>query len=466
MNLTPKEQLLASIGVFCGIFLAAIEGTVVATAMPTAVKSLGGISLIHFVFASYQLASTTSIPIWGKLGERWGLRSTFVLGCLIFLLGGMTCGTTHNIYQLIAARFLQGLGAGAIYPIAQSILGSIYTEVKRAKMQIYLSLIWGVASIAGPPMGAWITEALSWRWVFYLNVPAGIATLILVELGMHKLKGDDDSIHDGFDVFGSSMLLTGLLAFLGAIMVDTHGHFLLAAPWMIGLLAISVIAFCVLFVHAKNDAHPIIPMDIFKNIVFLRAAAARFFMAMAFFGSIAFMPLFCQIGLSQSVAQAGKTLTFMLLGWVTSSMIATRAYIKIPLNHLTRAGALIISGGFIYMTLRFHTLGIAGLRLMMTVLGIGMGACFSPLLLGVQSSITRKQLSVGTASLQLITNIGSMIGVAATGTILASCMRSGLNVSDPSAMMTAMNKVFFMDTLISFGALGAVWGLPPITPKN
>ena len=114
MNLTPKEQLLASIGVFCGIFLAAIEGTVVATAMPTAVKSLGGISLIHFVFASYQLASTTSIPIWGKLGERWGLRSTFVLGCLIFLLGGMTCGTTHNIYQLIAARFLQGktLGEG------------------------------------------------------------------------------------------------------------------------------------------------------------------------------------------------------------------------------------------------------------------------------------------------------------------------------------------------------------------
>src|SRR3989338_3951 len=184
---------LVTFGVLLGIFLAAIESTVVATSIPSAMETLGGLTLIHYVFTSYQLSSTGSILIWGKLADRWGLRPSYLLGCLLFLLGSALCGVSQNSFQIIASRFLQGLGAGAIYPVAQTTLGLIYTEVKRAKMQVYLALVWAIASTIGPPVGALLTESLSWRWVFYLNLPAGLISLALVRAGLKVYQQGESS---------------------------------------------------------------------------------------------------------------------------------------------------------------------------------------------------------------------------------------------------------------------------------
>ncbi|MBI4667614.1 MAG: MFS transporter [Elusimicrobia bacterium] len=457
MELSPKHKAFAAIGVILGTFLAAIEATAVATAMPTATSSLGGIALIHYVFAAYSLAIVLTIPTWGRLSDIWGLRASYLAGCSAFLFGSVLCGFSQNVYQLIIFRFVQGIGAGSIFPVAMTTLGVIYSHEKRAKMQIYLSLVWAFASVIGPPLGALLTHALSWRWVFYLNLPAGIVSLFLVEYGLAKFLEIKDKIKRPFDHKGSMLLSLVIFILIAAIAVDRQGK--LYFGWS-GFFGFTFVAFASSFL-------PFSPFHVLKNPVFIRTGTSNFFICMAMFGSLAFVPLFCQAGLGQTVGGAGRTLTISTFGWVISSIVATRAYLRVSLRTLSRIGIILMVLSFGYLGFRLNSITANVFRMSLLVMGLGIGICFAPMLIGLQSVLPRQDMGTGTAGLQFLRNLGGLMGVAVMGTLLAitwdkSAYAAGSAATAASQMVArhAMSKVFLMDTLISLAGLFCVWSLP------
>ncbi|MBI2071200.1 MAG: MFS transporter [Elusimicrobia bacterium] len=473
MELSLRDKTLASAGVILGIFLAAIESTAVATAMPSATSALGGIGLIHYVFAAYSLATVTTIMIWGKLADIWGLKRSFMVGCSIFLFGSALCGISTHVYELITFRFIQGIGAGAIFPVAMTTLGAIHTEVKRAKMQIYLSMVWAIASVMGPPVGALVTHHLSWHWVFYLNLPAGLVALGLVSAGLRGYIDGDALEKRTFDTKGSMILSLAIFSLLAAIAVDRNGRLIMGWPGML-ILAATAFGFLVLFGrHILTTRHPFVAEHILKNTIFIRAGASNFFMCMAMFGSFAYVPLFCQAGLGETVAGAGRTLTVSMFGWITSSAFATRAYLRYSLRTLSRMGIAVMTLAFAYLASHLNGISVTAFRVSMFAMGSGMGICFAPMLLGLQSALPRRDLGAGTASLQLLRNLGGLMGVAVMGTLLALYWDKSRFVAGAAPLLEtqlmarqAMSKVFLVDTLIALAGLLSAWGLPSLVPKR
>ncbi|MBI4062969.1 MAG: MFS transporter [Elusimicrobia bacterium] len=469
-EISPKAKTLATTGVILGVFLAAIESTAIATAMPTATTALGGIALIHYVFAAYSLATVSTITVWGRLIDIWGVRISYLIGCSIFLAGSALCGISQNVYHLIFFRLIQGMGAGAIFPIAMTTLSSIHTEFKRAKMQVYVSMVWAIASVIGPPVGAYVTQHLSWRWVFYLNLPAGLISIGLVESGLHSYLQGDDVQRRSFDRKGSALLVGAILALLAAIAVNKSGGLVVGIKGMLGLAALTAVLLVLFFRHIATSPNPFIPGHIVKNPFFIRAGASNFFMCMAMFGSFAFVPLFCQAGLGQSVAEAGHTLTLSMLGWVTSSSFAAQAYLRYPLKTLGRIGIFVMFLSFAYLAWRLTTITIWPFRLSMFTMGMGMGICFAPTLLGLQSVLARRDLGTGTATFQLLRNLGGLIGVTVMGTLLAmhwdrSVPLAGAStLASQSLVRQAMSKVFMTDAFITLAGLWSIWNLPH-TPR-
>lgn len=471
MELNQKQKALASAGVILGVFLAAIESTVVATAMPTATASLSGISLIHYVFAVYSLATVTTIAVWGKLADLIGLRRTFWAGCLIFLIASALCGLSANIYQLITFRFVQGIGAGAIFPVAMTTLSAIHTSSQRVKMQIYLSAVWGIASVVGPPIGALLTHQFSWRWVFYLNLPFGALALAMVQSGLRHY-GNEGLQPRPFDAKGAVLnaLWIGLL--LASIAVNKEGRLLMGPVPSFLVLTACAAVLAVFFRHIAKAEHPVVSFSLLKNSVFLRAGISNLFICMAMFGTIAYVPLFCQSGLGQSIPASGKTLTLCLMGWIFSSAVATRAYLYLSARTLARLGITAMTLAFAFLASQGQDISVGKLRASLFTVGVGMGICFAPLLLEVQSATPRRDLGSGTATLQLLRNLGGLIGVTIMGTILAVSWKRdpGLALAatlSPSVdALRAMGKVFLAGGLFALAGLTAVWNLPVPDKKS
>ena len=388
--------------------LGALEATVVGTAMPTVVATLGGLEHYSWVFAAYLLTSTASVPIWGRLSDLYGRRRLYLFGIAVFLVGSALAGAATTMAQLIVFRAIQGFGAGAIIPLSMTIVGELYTLAERARTQALFSGVWGVASIAGPLVGGYITDFFSWRWVFYLNLPFGlVATLIIASAYPATPPPKDARI----DWLGAGLLFGGVTALLIAI-GGTTAYWL---PWLIA----AVVMLAVFVIVERRTSDPILPLDLFRYPIVARSLIVVFMTGVAMFGALAFIPLYVQGVLGGTATEAGQVLTPLFLGWVTMSIISARLTVMIGYRPVAMAGSVLLTVPFIGLAMMTPESTRMTLFAWVYVMGSGMGLSFLSLLLAIQHGVDRSQLGLATSLNQFVRSVGAAVGVALMGDVLA-----------------------------------------------
>jgi EmrB/QacA subfamily drug resistance transporter len=404
--LAKGRRWVLTAGLLLGIFLAALEATVVSTAMPTVVASLGGLDHYSWVFSAYLLTSTASVPLWGRLSDLYGRRRLYLVAIALFLVGSMLAGVSQSMVQLIIFRAVQGLGAGGLIPLALTIIGEIYTLEERTRMQAVFSSVWGVSSIAGPLVGGFITDSISWRWVFYLNLPIGLVAAVILQ---RTLPTQERGRHVTVDWQGGVLLFLSITLILVALSEVSAG-------WSVAAL-IAVLAFARV---ERKAADPILPLALFRNRTVTVASAVGFLAGMALFGAIAFIPLLIQLTTGGSATRAGQILTPIYLMWVLASIVAARSLLYVGARVCAVAGMTAV---FVSLTaLPWLAVGSSRAALFadMGFMGTGLGFAMLSLLLAVQHSVSRAELGVATSLNLFARTIGGAVGVAIMGAILAA----------------------------------------------
>ena len=424
----PARVRLITIGLMLSLFLASMEGTVVATAMPTIVSQLGGLSIYSWVFTVYMLTSTTTGPIYGKLSDLYGRKPVYLVSMGLFLAGSMLCGQAHSMQQLIFFRALQGIGAGGVLPLVFIIVGELFSLEERARMQGLLSGVWGVSSVIGPLIGGFLVDQISWQWVFYINAFPGLLAVAFIWLawrGAPQERGRTVSV----DYLGAGLMTVGVLALL-------LGLGQLDRPLGWGLLAAALLSFAALLLVERRAADPILPLHLFSDRLFASALLHGVLAGWGMFGSISFVPLFAQGVLGTSATQAGITLTPMSLAWTLFSILAGRLLLIMGYRTLALIGmALLVVGAFLMSQVGPGS-SLVSIMAYLSMMGAGMGFSIPAFLIAVQSTVPRRELGIATSTLQFSRSIGGTLGVSVLGMYLSARLASELVASglDPNAV--------------------------------
>lgn len=443
--MSRNRVILVTIGILLSMFLASMEATVVATAMPTIVGQLGGLEHYSWVFSAYMLASTTVVPLYGKLSDIYGRRKVYVVAMILFLAGSVLSGLATSMTQLIAARALQGLGAGGVQPMAFILIGEMFDLKQRAKMQGFFSGVWGISSIIGPLLGGFLVDQFSWRWVFYINVVPGLLAAALVAFAWREHAQHHE--RPAVDYLGAALLTSSVVSLLfGLLEVGTFGSWL--------LIATALILFAVLLWVENRAADPVLPMHLFRDRLFSTAIAHGVFAGWAMFGSISFIPLFVQSVLGTSATRAGITITPMLLGWVIASVIGMRLILRVGHRRLGVAGTTTLVIGAFLMTLIGAESSQAAMMVYISMMGIGMGLSIPSFLVAVQTTVERRQLGTATSTIQFSRSIGGTLGVSVMGAALSARLASNLNAAglDPNLVSRLLDPVPGSELVIDAGA--------------
>jgi EmrB/QacA subfamily drug resistance transporter len=407
--------------------LAALEATAVAAAVPTAVGELGGMARYSWVFSAYLLTSTTSVPLYGKLADLYGRRRVFHIAVALFLLGSALSGAAGSLDQLILFRALQGLGAGGVQPISITIVGDIFTLEERGRIQGLFSGVWGAASLLGPPLGGLIADALSWRWIFYLNLPLGLAASFILE---RFLREDEIAPRRSrrLDILGTVLLTAAVTALLVALLESgALGGF--GDPRTIALFAVAACGLALFLWQERRAADPMLPLVLFRERLIRVSSGINVVIGTLMFAITAFVPVWSQGVLGGSAAAAGAVLTPMLFGWPIASVISGRLLLRTGYRRLAIFGGMVaILGGLALV----HA-GRSGLRLEMMaatlVIGFGLGFLALPSLIAVQDAVPWKGRGVATSTVQFFRTIGGTVAVAALGALLNSHLAGGAAVA-------------------------------------
>ncbi len=434
-------------GIMLSLFLASMESTVVATAMPTIVGQLGGLEHYAWVFSAFMLTSTTFVPLYGKLSDIYGRRNLYVIAMTIFLIGSALCGMSNTMTQLIWARALQGLGAGGVIPLAFILIGEMFSLEQRARMQGLFSGVWGVSSVVGPLLGGFFVDQLSWHWIFYVNVIPGVIAAALVVSGWQDQPRDAD--RPAIDYAGAILLTMGAVLLLLGMM-----EFGTVRSWI--LIGVSIVMFILLISVERRAADPILPLPLFRDALFSTAIAHGVLTGWAVFGSLSYIPLFVQSVLGTSATQAGITITPMLLGWVTASIISARIMVRVGYRRLGLFGTgLFVIGAFLMTTISTSSSQTA-MMIFVTMMGLGMGLSIPAFFIGVQTSVERRQLGTATSTLQFSRSMGGTLGVSVMGAALSLRLASNLEVAGLSTEMVDALLEPVSNVVIDAGARAAL----------
>ena len=424
LSMSARRRWAVTAGVLTGMFLAALEATVVGTAMPTVIASLGGLSHYSWVFSAYLITSTVTVPVWGKLSDLYGRRIFFQLGIAIFLLGSVLSGMSTTMAQLIAFRALQGLGAGALVPLGMTIIGDIYTISERARMQALFSGVWGLSSVVGPIVGGFITDQLSWRWVFYINIPFGLAAGLIMGVALKEPKRRE---RPTIDYAGAGVLMAAITLLMLALVEGGASLSTLIAPRNLALF-VGAAALAALFIWIERRApDPVVPFKLFRNPVVAVAVTAGFLAGVSMFGAISFVPLFAQGALGATATQAGSLLTPLMLSWVGLSVVGGRLLLRVGYRPTTLVGFALLTLGFALLSSYQPSMSRLWLYLDLVMIGAGLGLTMLTLLIAVQQSVPRTQLGIATSLNQFSRSIGGAVGVAIMGTVLSAGLATHLS---------------------------------------
>jgi EmrB/QacA subfamily drug resistance transporter len=441
----------AVLGVMLSIFLGAMESTVVATAMPKVVGSLGDLHMYSWVFSGFLLTSTVTMPLWGRLSDFYGRRSIYLTGLGVFLVGSALSGLAQTMVQLIVFRMLQGLGAGSLITIGMTIVGDLFRLERRAKMQGYISGVWGLASLIGPLLGGLLTDYVSWRWVFYINVPFGLLAMVLI--GGALDRGRLTARVPIIDYTGIALFATGVSALLlGVVQAGRVGAW--SRPDVLGALGVAALALAAFVAVERRAPEPIVPLALFANRVVLAAIATGFLAGMAMFGAISFVPLFLQQVAGSSATVAGFVLTPFVIGWVVLSAASARLVLRIGYRVVVFAGMICLAVAFVLFA-RWDATITTGMAMRdVAIGGIGMGLNMVPMLIAVQSAVPRSELGVATSVTQFFRAVGGTLGLSVMGAVMAQRLHAGL------PMVEALHGVFVVGLVICVAALAAAFLVP------
>lgn len=394
-------------GLVLGLFLAALEAGVVAPVMPTIVRDLGGARLYGLPFAIYLLLATVSAPLWGRASDRYGRLRLYQTGVALFLTGSALCGAARTMGALVLGRAVQGLGAGALQPLTFTLIGELYPLAERARVQGFISAVWGLSGLLGPTLGGALVQWASWRWVFYLNLPFGLLAAALVGLRRDPAPG------------AAPVDLAGALAFTAASTALLLGLELRYPTWTaVGLLGLGVA-----LREQWRSPHPLVPLRHLRAGLPHVALAGNLLAGAAYFGSVAYVPLFAQAK-GASPAASGLLLTPLIVGWTGASIVASRLLPRVGVGRLALGGFALLSLGFLALALTAPApLGWAvpaGLAV-----GVGMGFAMLSLFVGAQEVTGRAALGAVTAGLLFARSLGGAVGLAAFGALLGDAVVRG-----------------------------------------
>ena len=421
VQVDTRVRRRVTFGIMMGLFLSAFEATVVVAAMPTVVSNLGGLEVYGWVYSIYFLASTVTVPLWGRFSDIYGRRPMYIAGIASFVMGSVLCGTAHSMTQLITFRAIQGTGAGALFPVGMTIVADLYPLEERGRVQGLFSGVWGLSSIIGPVIGGLITDSFSWRWVFLLNVPFGILAGAIIALELIEPPRDKKRV---IDYPGAALLTLGLISLLLGLDFIGRG----AVSWRPWVAIGAAVCFLLAFVRVElTHRDPILPLRLFKDRIFLAATLNGFLTAMALFGAITFIPLFVQGVLGGDATSAGWALTPLTFGWVVFSIVSGRLILAVGYRRLVLSGMICLCLGF--WLLGGADASVSGARLTLTtaLLGAGMGLSMVALLIAVQNRVSRGHLGVATSAASFFRQVGASVGIAVMGTTLTSGLLAGLS---------------------------------------
>ena len=447
-TLSRQKVIWITLGVLFGIFMASMEATVVATAMPTIVGQLGGLEAYSWVFSGYMLTSTTTVPLYGKFSDLYGRRRVYLIAMLLFLAGSLLCGLAQSMEQLIVFRLLQGLGAGGLLPLAFIIIGDIFSYEQRARMQGLFAGVWGVSAVVGPLLGGFLVDQVSWQWVFYVNLIPGVLSALVVWVVL-KERQPRPARTVRVDYAGALLLTAAVSALLLGLLELNRplGWVLLAASVGLGATLIWV---------ERRAPDPILPLDLFRDRLFVIANLHGVLAGWAMFGSMAYVPLFVQAVMGTTATQAGSTLAPLMLSWVLSSIVGTRLSLKLPYRAIVLPGmALFVVGAFMLARINANT-SLPSLMVALAMMGVGMGLSVPLFLILVQSAVEKRFLGIATSTLQFSRSIGGTIGVSVMGAALSLWLASNLVAAglDPNAV--SANSL--LDPLAQSGGTAALDG--------
>ena len=439
-------------GVILSIFLGAMESTVVATAMPKVVGSLGDLHMYSWVFSGFLLTSTVTMPLWGRLSDLYGRRSIYLTGLTIFLAGSALSGLSRTMLELIAFRMLQGLGAGSLITIGMTVVGDLLRLERRAKMQGLISAVWGVASLVGPLLGGLLTDYVSWRWVFYINVPFGAIAMWLI--GTALPAGRSTERTPRIDYAGIVLFALGVSALLlGLVEAGRSGAW--SGLDVVGPLVVAAIALGAFVSVERQAREPMVPLSLFGNRIVLAALVTGFLAGMAMFGAISFVPLFLQRVTGTSATVAGFVLTPFVIGWVALSAASARLVLRIGYRTVVFAGMLCLALAFVLMARWDTALTPAAAMSHALLAGVGMGLNMVPMLIAVQGAVPRAELGIATSLTQFFRAVGGAIGLSVMGAVMAQRLHGG------QPMVEALHGVFMVGLVICLAAVLAAFLVPP-----
>ncbi len=394
------------------MFLAALDGTIIGTLMPTIISSIGGLSLYPWAPTAFNLASTVATPLYGKLSDLYGHKRFILLAISIFAIGSVLCGMAQTMLQLVIFRAVQGIGAGGLLTMSFIMFGVLFPPEMRGKMQGLLSSVWGVASVVGPIAGAFFIETLSWRWAFYINLPFGLlaAWLIWVFLQVPETQAARPKV----DWIGAALFSSAILFLLYGFLEVGQGP---VTPWEIASIVLGVALTIALVLYERQVPDPILPVALFKNPIFVASVSLGFLAGAAVFSTSSFVPLWVQGVLGESAGVAGRVLTSMSIGWVTGATVCGRLLNRYGFRNLTVLGAVMMTAGFGLFALATPETSSWQLTANNVLLGLGMGFVATTTVLAVQSAAPQRMIGAATSGNQLFRGIGGTLGLAVLGGI-------------------------------------------------
>ncbi|HLZ38223.1 MAG TPA: MDR family MFS transporter [Mycobacteriales bacterium] len=415
--LSHRQILVAMIGIMAGMLLAALDQSIVGTALPRIVSELGGLDKLAWVVTAYLLTSTAATPLWGKISDLYGRRLIFQVAIGIFLLGSMLAGLARNMPELIGARAIQGIGGGGLMSVALAIIGDIIPPRERGRYQGYFGAVFGVSSVAGPLLGGFFTDGPGWRWIFYINVPIGAAALVVTSA---VLKMPVVRRQHRIDYLGASLIVGGVAALL--LYLDWAGkQYGWTAPFPVALL-VAAGALAILFVLVElRAAEPIIPMRLFRNSIVTISNSYAFLAGVAMFGTIIFLPIYLQAVQGMSPTASGLAMVPAVVGIFVTSIVSGRLITSTGRYKIFPIlGAAVLVVGLLLLSRLSVDTPFWRIALYEVVFGAGLGMTMQTVAVAVQNAVEFRDMGSATSTLTFFRQMGGAIGAAAFGAVLST----------------------------------------------
>jgi EmrB/QacA subfamily drug resistance transporter len=410
LGFSRRRKTLVVLATLIGTFLAALDATVVGTAMPTIIGELGGLPLYPWAFASYLLAATVTGPVFGKLSDTYGRKPVYLAGILLFLLGSVLAGASQSMAALITFRTVQGLGAGAVQPVAITIIGDIFELETRARIQGLFGAVWGISAVVGPAVGGLLTDLISWRWVFYLNIPFGLVAAVLLAL---TLTESFERRQRKVDYLGTALLTGGLVAVLLALLGEPGVTATGVALFVGGVAMLTLFA----FVEGRAE-DPIVPPDMFRDRILSVSAFGNLALGGVLLGVSVYVPLFVQGSLGGTALTAGAVVASLSIGWPVGSFAGGRMLLKTGYRATLLLGSVLVASGAALCVPMDRATSLTYAVVAVVVIGLGLGFSSTSYLVSVQNAVPWRRRGVATSSVVFFRTVGGSLGVAVMGALL------------------------------------------------